>query len=51
MGKSCVRFRSLEDLPLDVIAEIVERITPEKYIAAYQRSRETAAKEKKARAK
>ena len=28
MGKSCVRFRTLDDLPLDVIAEAVRKVTP-----------------------
>ena len=29
MGKACVRFKSLDDLPLDVIGDLVARITPE----------------------
>lgn len=51
MGKSCVRFRSLDDLPLDVISEIVANVTPEKYIAWYRKSRESTAKGRKARTK
>lgn len=39
MGKSCVRFRRLDDLPLDVIAEIVSAISVEQYIERYERSR------------
>ena len=39
MGKSCVRFKSLDDLPLDLIAETVAKITPEKYIATYKKAR------------
>ena len=35
MGKSCVRFKKLEDLPLDVIGEAIARIPVDKYIAAY----------------
>lgn len=35
-GKSCLRFRKLEDLPLDVIGQAVARVTPEKYIAWYE---------------
>jgi hypothetical protein len=38
MGKSCVRFRRVEDVPLDVIAEAVRRISVEDFIAAYERS-------------
>jgi hypothetical protein len=36
MGKSCVRFKKLEDLPLDVIAELIASTTPEVYIAYYE---------------
>lgn len=39
MGKSCVRFHKLDDLPLDVIAEAVALATPEQLIDLYQQSR------------
>jgi hypothetical protein len=39
MGKACVRFRKLEDLPLDVIGEVVAGVTPEQFIARYEASR------------
>jgi hypothetical protein len=40
MGKSCIRFRTLDDLPgPQVFAELVESITPERYIALYEASR------------
>jgi hypothetical protein len=42
MGKSCVRFRKLDDLPLDVIAQVVASATPDDYIAAYEASRAQA---------
>ena len=32
MGKSCVRFKKLEDLALDVIAEAIKRVPAKKYI-------------------
>jgi hypothetical protein len=35
MGKSCMRFKKLDDLPLDVIAEVVGSVTPAQYIARY----------------
>jgi hypothetical protein len=38
-GKCCVRFRKLEDLPLKVIGEAVSRVSPEKYVAVYEKSR------------
>jgi hypothetical protein len=39
MGKSCVRFRKLEDLPLEVIGRAVASTTPEQFIATYEASR------------
>ena len=39
MGKSCVRFKRLEDLPLDVIGDEVASTTPEALIATHERSR------------
>ncbi len=39
MGKSCVYFRKLEDLPLDVIGEAIARWPVERYIAQYEESR------------
>lgn len=39
MGKSCVRFRKLENIPLDVIGELVANTPPEKFIAQYEASR------------
>ena len=38
MGKSCLRFRTLEDLPLEAIGRIVAWTSPEKYIARYEAS-------------
>jgi hypothetical protein len=35
MGKSCIRFRKLDDLPLDVIGEAVARMPPEELIALH----------------
>jgi hypothetical protein len=39
MGKACVRFRRLEDLPLDVIGRVIAATTPEAWIACYEASR------------
>lgn len=39
MGKSCVRFRKLEDLPLDVVGRAVAGTPPEELIASYEASR------------
>lgn len=34
MGKGCIRFKKLEDLPLEVIAKYIALVTPEEMIAA-----------------
>jgi hypothetical protein len=39
MGKSCVRFRKLDDLPLGVIGEAISRLSPEMLIACYEAAR------------
>lgn len=36
MGKACIRFKKLEDLPLDVIAEAIRRVPAKAFIAAYE---------------
>jgi hypothetical protein len=36
MGKSCVRFKKVEDLALDVIAEAIRRTPAKKYIQFYE---------------
>jgi hypothetical protein len=37
MGKACVRFKKLEDVPLDVIGRIVARMTVKQYIARVEK--------------
>jgi uncharacterized protein YdhG (YjbR/CyaY superfamily) len=39
VGKSCVRFRRLDDLPLDVIGRAVARYPVERFIENYEGSR------------
>ena len=39
MGKSCVRFKTLDDLPLDLIGEAVSRTTPDHFIELYEAAR------------
>ena len=39
MGKSCVRFRRIEDLPLDVIAKTIAEVSADGYLARYQAAR------------
>jgi hypothetical protein len=40
MGKSCIRFRKLDDLPLEVIGRVVAGTSPEEFIARYEASRQ-----------
>jgi hypothetical protein len=39
MGKSCVRFRALEDLSLDVVGETIAKVPLDQYVAYYQAAR------------
>ena len=39
MGKSCLRFRRLDELALDVVGEAVARTSVGELIAIYERSR------------
>ena len=52
MGAACIRFKKLEDLPLDVIAEAIRRVPSKAYIAAYVKNLESSksAKSKPAKA-
>jgi len=36
MGKSCVRVKKLEDVPLEVIGRAFKRMTAKKFVAAYE---------------
>jgi hypothetical protein len=38
MGKSCIRFKKLDDLALDVIAKCLKRMSARKYIEYYERT-------------
>ena len=39
MGKSCVRFRKLDDIPLDVVGDLIASTPPDEMIARYEESR------------
>ena len=38
MGKSCIRFRTVNDLPLEVVGQAIGKVSVEDYIAHYERS-------------
>jgi hypothetical protein len=44
MGKACIRFKKLDDLPLDVIGEAIRRVPASKYIAFCEAARPEPAK-------
>jgi hypothetical protein len=39
MGKSCVRFKRLDQVPLDVVGEVIAKIPPARYIERYEAAR------------
>lgn len=43
MGKSCIRFKKLDDLPLDALGRIIAATPPEAYIARYEAARGASA--------
>ncbi len=40
MGKSCIRFRKPEEIPYDLIGELLEKISPEKWVERYEKIRQ-----------
>ena len=39
MGKSCIRFKKVDDLALDVIAEVLRKVSLKEFIAMYEKGR------------
>ncbi len=37
MGKSCIRFKKTDNIPFDLIAELVKRVSPEEWIGIYEK--------------
>lgn len=38
MGKSCVRFKSIDDIPYELIAELCTKMTPAEWISLYEKN-------------
>ncbi len=38
MGKSCVRFKKIETIPYDLIAELCQKMTVDEWIALYEKN-------------
>lgn len=38
MGKSCIRYKKPEDIPYDLIGQLAAKMTPEQWIAMYEKN-------------
>ncbi len=38
MGKSCIRFKKMDDIPYNLIAELVQKLSPSDWIRLYETS-------------
>ena len=38
MGKSCIRFKKLDNIPYDLIGELAGKITPQQWIKIYEKA-------------
>lgn len=38
MGKSCIRYKKPEEIPFDLIGELAAKITPDEWIAIYEKN-------------
>ena len=38
MGKSCVRFKKMDDIPYDLIAELIQKVSVQQWIATYEKA-------------
>jgi hypothetical protein len=47
MGGSCVHFRTLDDLPLDVVGDTIARVGVDEFVERYERSRPTRSPKRK----
>ena len=46
MGKSCIRFKRVEDLPLEIVGQTIARTSVDEFIALYESSRKQTRGEK-----
>jgi len=38
MGKGCIRFKKMDDIPCDIIGELASKVTVEKWIDNYEKA-------------
>ncbi|MEN9334449.1 MAG: hypothetical protein RLY35_1629 [Bacteroidota bacterium] len=36
MGKSCIRFKKMEEIPYELIGSLMQKMTPQKWVALYE---------------
>jgi hypothetical protein len=36
MGKSCIRFKKIEEIPFDLIGELMKKMSPQEWIDLYE---------------
>jgi len=46
IGKSCVRFKKMDDIPFELIGELMTKMRSEKWIEMYEKNRLPKPKEK-----
>ena len=51
MGKSCVRVKTLDDVPLDVVGKLFKRVKAKKFIALYEAAVPPSARRARKKAK
>lgn len=39
MGKSCIRFKKMDQIPLDLVGELAQKMNAQQWIALYEKSR------------
>ncbi|HYF30276.1 MAG TPA: DUF1801 domain-containing protein [Chitinophagaceae bacterium] len=44
MGKSCIRFKKMDDIPYKLVGELASKITPKEWIATYELNMKNARK-------
>lgn len=37
MGKSCIRYKNMQDIPFELIGQLASKITPDEWIAQYEK--------------
>ncbi len=47
MGKSCVRFKRLDDIPLELIGQLIARVPVDDYLAYYEQTLDARSKRTK----